>query len=512
MTASTSPPRLFADVLQSIGRTPVVALERLSPPGIALCAKLEARNPGGSVKDRMALAIIEDAERRGVLRPGMTVFEASSGNTGIALAMVCARKGYPLVVTMAENFSVERRRLMRWFGAKVVLTPAAEKGSGMLRKARELAAAHGGFLCRQFEHPANPAAHQRGTAQEILRDFAGQRLDAVVSGFGTGGSLLGIARELRVQRPEVRIIACEPDNADMLGSAIAQPRDAEGQPEASHPQFRPHPMQGWSPDFLSPLIEQARDQGLIDALQPVSGDEALSMARELARQEGILAGISSGATAAAAARVGAGLPPGSVVLCLLADSAERYLSTPLFVEIAEGMDETEWSLSRSTPSARFDRPGAATPNAVCRDAQALGWADARLAEWQAEGATPLRLFALGWCEFGWSLRRFLDALSLPYRMIELDAPALREGQRALALRQRLREASGQSTLPQLQLGAQWLGGCQDVFARYRDGGLQRDLAAAGLPPVRGGLDTDRFLPGWTQSATVPLSDATPCVV
>lgn len=501
MSAQSPSPRLFANVLQSIGRTPVVALQRLSPPGVSLYAKLEARNPGGSVKDRMALAIIEDAERRGVLRPGMTVFEASSGNTGIALAMVCARKGYPLVVTMAENFSVERRRLMRWFGAKVVLTPAAEKGSGMLRKARELAAAHGGFLCRQFEHPANPAAHQHGTAQEILRDFAGQRLDAVVSGFGTGGSLLGIARELRVQRPDVRIIACEPDNADMLGSAVAQPRDAEGQPASSHPQFRPHPMQGWSPDFLSPLIELARDQGLIDAVEPVSGAEALRMARELARREGILAGISSGATAAAAARVAAGLPAGGVVLCLLPDSAERYLSTPLFADIADGMDEEEWALSRASPSACFDRTSTVTPTAMCSDMQALAWADARLAEWQADSERPLRLFAMGWCEFGWSLRRFLDALALRYQLVELDAPGLREGSRALALRQRLREASGQSTLPQLQLGSRWLGGCQDVFAGYRDGRLQAALSAAGLGPVAGGLDTDRFLPAWARGAT-----------
>ena len=299
----------YENILETIGNTPTVRLNRLAPPDVNVYVKVEAFNPMSSVKDRMARAIIERAEQTGQLRPGQTVVEATSGNTGIGLAMVCAQKGYPLVVTMSESFSIERRKLLRFLGAKVVLTPAAEKGSGMLAKAVELAEAHGWFLCRQFENEANADVHSRTTAQEILADFAGERLDYWVTGFGTGGTLKGVARVLKDLRPETKIIAAEPDNAQVLGSGIPQRRDAAGKPLESHPLFRPHLMQGWAPDFISRLTEDAVAAGYVDEIVPVAGAEALRLARELAQKEGIFVGTSSGATACGG--IGGG-PPGAV--------------------------------------------------------------------------------------------------------------------------------------------------------------------------------------------------------
>lgn len=327
---------IYQSILDTVGRTPVVKLDRLPPQGVELYVKLEAANPMGSVKDRAALAIIEQAEADGTLQPGQTVVEATSGNTGISLAMVCARKGYPLVVVMAENFSVERRRLMRFLGAKVVLTPAAEKGSGMLAKAVELARTHGWFLCRQFENEANAAVHAHTTAEEILDDFAGLGLDYWVTGAGTGGTLNGVARVLRERSPHTRIMVCEPDNAPMLGSGIGQPADLAPGRAASHPMSRPHLMQGWSPDFIPALTQRAIAAGQIDEVIPVNGADALATARLLAEREGILAGISGGATLAGALALCRRIPTGSRVLCMLPDTGERYLSTYLF----EGIDET----------------------------------------------------------------------------------------------------------------------------------------------------------------------------
>ena len=320
----------YENILETIGNTPIIRLNRLAPAGVNVFVKVESFNPLGSVKDRMARAIIEDAERTGALQPGQTVIEATSGNTGIGLAMVCAQKGYPLVVTMAESFSLERRKLLRFLGARVVLTPAAEKGSGMLNKAIELSEKHGWFLCRQFENEANAEVHTRTTAREILADFEGERIYAFVSGFGTGGTLLGVARGLKAADAGIRVIAAEPDNAQLLGSGIAQPRDDAGQPLGSHPRFRPHLMQGWSPDFVSRLTDTAMKEKLVDAIVPVDGNEALRRARELATQEGIFVGTSSGATLAAALHVAQNAPPGSNIVCMLPDTGERYMSTPLF--------------------------------------------------------------------------------------------------------------------------------------------------------------------------------------
>ncbi len=335
------------NILETVGNTPVVKLQKLAPEGVNVYVKVEAFNPAGSVKDRLALGVIEHAEQTGALQPGQTVVEATSGNTGIGLAMVCAQKGYPLVVTMAESFSVERRKLMRFLGAKVVLTPAAEKGTGMLNKAIALAKKHGWFLARQFENEANADMHSRTTAQEILKDFAGMNLDYWVTGFGTGGTLKGVARVLRAERPDTKIIVCEPADAPMLTSGVVQERDAEDQPAASHPSFSPHPMQGWSPDFISRLTEDAVNEHYIDQVLTNEGPEALRLSKALAQQEGIFVGISAGATLAGALEIARQAAPGSNILCMLPDTGERYLSTPLFAGIEEGMDEEEAAIAAS---------------------------------------------------------------------------------------------------------------------------------------------------------------------
>jgi cysteine synthase A len=341
--------RKFDNILQTIGNTPVVRIGRLAPPDVNLFVKIEAFNPLGSVKDRLALGVIEEAEKSGALTPGQTVVEATSGNTGIGLAMVCAQKGYPLVITMAESFSVERRKLMRFLGAKVVLTPASEKGTGMVNKAVELASAHGWFQTRQFENEANPDIHSRTTAREIVDDFAGEALDYWVTGFGTGGTLKGVALVLRKERPETRIVVCEPADAPMLTSGAPQARNADGSPAASHPAFRPHPMQGWSPDFIPKITGDAVDMKAIDRILTIAGPDALRCSRDLARKEGIFVGISAGATFAGALEVCKSAPRGATVLCMLPDTGERYLSTPLFADIPVDMTEEEVGISRSTP-------------------------------------------------------------------------------------------------------------------------------------------------------------------
>jgi cysteine synthase A len=345
--------RLFDSIIETVGDTPCVRLNHVGPRHVRLYVKAEFFNPGGSVKDRLAIGIIEAAERAGALKPGQTIVEATSGNTGIGLAMVCAQKGYRLVVTMADSFSVERRKLMRMLGAQVVLTPRAEKGTGMVRKAIELAEANGWLLARQFENPANAAIHETTTAREIVADFAGQRLDVVVMGYGTGGTVTGVGRVLRRERPDTRIVLAEPANAALLASGEPQARTEDGGPARTHPAFEPHPIQGWTPDFVPLVLQEAVDRHLYDELVAVAGPEAVATARELARREGILTGISGGASVAAALRVADRLPEGATLLAMLPDTGERYMSTPLFEGIEPEMTEEEKALSQSTPSCRF---------------------------------------------------------------------------------------------------------------------------------------------------------------
>ncbi|MEO7433690.1 MAG: cysteine synthase A [Dokdonella sp.] len=315
---------LHDSILDTIGRTPIVKLHRIAPKHVHLYVKVEAFNPGGSVKDRLAIAIILDAEKSGLLKPGDTVVEATSGNTGVALAMVCAARGYKFVAVMTETFSIERRKLMRAYGAKVILTPAAERGSGMVRRAEELAKKHGWFFARQFQNPANPAYHRQTTAAEILGDFAGKRLDYFVTGWGTGGTLTGVGEVLRVARPEVQIIATEPAGAALLSGA----------------EWKPHKIQGWTPDFVPDVL----NPDVAHAIVPVDDIVSRDTARRLATEEGIFVGLSSGATLAAALIVAEKAPEGSVLLAMLPDTGERYLTTFLFEGVNEGSDD-DWLAS-----------------------------------------------------------------------------------------------------------------------------------------------------------------------
>jgi cysteine synthase A len=312
---------IYNSILETIGNTPVVRLNRMGPDHVEIYVKVESFNPMASVKDRLAFAVINDAEKNGTLQPGQTVIEATSGNTGIALAMVCAAKGHPFVATMAESFSVERRKIMRGLGAKVILTPAAERGSGMVRRAEELAAKHGWFLARQFENPANPEYHRHTTGPEILRDFAGRRLDYWVTGYGTGGTMTGAGGVLKAARPGVTIVVTEPAGATLLAGN----------------EWQPHKIQGWTPDFIPDVL----DREVIDDLRAVDDDRAIEVSRELAAQEGIFTGISGGGTLATALDVAAEAEPGAVILSMLPDTGERYLSTPLFEGVNEGSDD-EW--------------------------------------------------------------------------------------------------------------------------------------------------------------------------
>ena len=341
--------RLYDSIIDTIGNTPCIRINKLAPQGVRLYVKAEAFNPAASVKDRLAISIIEEAEKRGELKPGQTVVEATSGNTGIGLAMVCAAKGYPLVVTMADSFSIERRKLMRFLGAKVVLTPRAQKGFGMYKKAVELAEANGWFLAHQFETKDNADIHENTTAREIMTDFAGERLDYWVTGYGTGGTVTGVARVLRRERPETKIILSEPANAQIVGSGHVQQRDADGSPAVSHPHFEPHPIQGWTPDFIPLVLQESIDSKLFDELIPVAGAAGIEWSRKLAAQEGIFTGISGGSSFAVAIQIAQQAEPGSVILCMLADTGERYLSSPLFEGISEDMTEEEVALSKSTP-------------------------------------------------------------------------------------------------------------------------------------------------------------------
>jgi len=491
----------YDNILGTVGRTPVVRIDRLAPKHVKLYVKIEAFNPMGSVKDRLALGIIEDAERRGTLRPGQTVVEATSGNTGIGLAMVCAQKGYPLVCTMAESFSVERRKLMRFLGAKVVLTPAAMKGSGMLAKAVELAEKHGWFLARQFENEANADMHSRTTAQEILADFKGERLDFFVTGYGTGGTLKGVGRVLRKERPETKIIVCEPDNAQLLGSGLPQPRAADGQPSASHPNFRPHPMQGWTPDFIPKLTDDAVSMKLVDQILPINGAEAMRLARELAQKEGIFVGISAGATFSGALKVCESAPQGAQILCMLPDTGERYLSTPLFADIPADMTDEEQGISKSTPNYRFDvappPPAPAPAQATSAPQQLAADAETFVKRVVGDPDKPVVMFALEWCEFCWAVRKMFARFNIPYLSVDLDSVEYQKDDRGGKIRAALTAKTSMATIPQIFVGGELIGGSTDVLDAWKQGRLQKLLKQARVKyDETVNIDPYSFLPTW----------------
>jgi len=340
----------YNSIIETVGRTPVVRVNHLAPEGVNLWVKVEAFNPLGSVKDRLALGVIEAAEKSGELKPGQTVVEMTSGNTGIGLAMVCAAKGYPLVIVMPESFSVERRKLMRFLGAKVLLTPAAQRATGAVNKAIELAKAHGWFLTRQFENEANPDYHEKTTGREIIDDFKDIGLDYFVTGYGTGGTLNGVSRVLTRESPRTKIVVCEPLDAPMLSSGQSQQRNADGTPATGHPAWKPHPMQGWAPDFIPKLTGEV-DLSRIHKILTIASPDAMRSSQELAAKEGIFVGITSGATFAGAVEVAKAAPKGANILAMLPDTGERYLSTPLFANVPAEMTPEELDLIKSTPSA-----------------------------------------------------------------------------------------------------------------------------------------------------------------
>jgi len=342
--------QLYDGILDTIGRTPIVRVNNVAPKHVTMYAKCEFFNPCSSVKDRLAFAIVDHAEKTGALKPGQPIVEATSGNTGIALAMVCAQKGYPLYITMAESFSIERRRVMRSLGAKVILTPASERGTGMVKKAQELAEKNGWFLARQFESEANAAFHAQTTGPEILSDFAGKNLDYFVLGYGTGGTFTGAGRVIKEARPSVHIALAEPSNAALISSGVSQERSGDNSPAVTHPAWSPHPIQGWTPDFIPHVAQEGLDKNVVDQVLTVTGDESVAMARRLMAEEGIFTGISGGGSFAAACKVADTAPPGSTVLVMLPDTAERYLSTPLYQDIPEYMTEEEIQVSASTPN------------------------------------------------------------------------------------------------------------------------------------------------------------------
>ena len=494
---------LYANILETIGNTPIVKLNKIGPKDVNIYVKIESFNPGGSVKDRLALNVIVQAEKDGTLKPGQTVIEATSGNTGIGLAMVCAQKGYPLVVTMAESFSIERRKMMRFMGVKVVLTPASLKGSGMLAKAAELAAEHDWFLVRQFENEANADAHSQTTAPEILEAFADRRLDYWVTGFGTGGTLKGVSRVLKEKSPDTKIVVCEPDNSPILGSGIPQERLDDGTPADSHPLFRPHLMQGWSPDFIPKLTEDVVDAKIIDAIVPIDGNDALRLARELATKEGIFVGISAGATLAGALAVAEKAEPGSNVLCMLPDTGERYLSTPLFEDIPADMTEEEQEIAGSTPNYRFDSPPPAPP-AEDKDAATSLDVDADAAKFLEtvirDKEYPVVVFALEWCEFSSSARKMLAHYDIPYRSVDLDSVAFQEGNRGGKIRTVIQAQTGLKTVPQIYIGGQHIGGATELFDAAMDGSMAQLLKENNVAWAESAdRDPYSFLPDWLQT-------------
>lgn len=492
--------KIYNSILDTIGHTPVVKINNLGPKNVNIYAKLESFNPMGSVKDRLALGAIEDAERKGELKPGQTIIEATSGNTGIGLAMVCAQKGYPLVLTMAENFSLERRRLMRFLGAKVVLTPASEMGSGMVAKAKELAEKHGWWQSLQFQNPANADIHAKTTAVEIIDDFADRQLDYWVSGFGTGGTINGVSRVLKEKLPNTQVMVCEPDNSQMLATGIPQKRNNDGSHSQSHPGFQPHLMQGWSPDFIPKLAEEVMQSENIDGFIPINGNLALQMSKDLAQKEGIFVGISAGATFAGALQIAKSAPDGANILCMLPDTGERYLSTPLFEDISNDMDEAEIAISTSTPSFRFDvedtteeEPEEESTGEIELDADAISEVMGIIMDQQQ----PVVMFALEWCEFCWSVKKIFDKYGVKFQSVDLDSVEYMEQDRGKKMRQVLEKDNDWKTLPQIYFKDEFIGGCTDLFDRINDGRFAELMQKHDIPYDKSvKVDPYKMLPGW----------------
>ncbi|MEM9435376.1 MAG: pyridoxal-phosphate dependent enzyme [Pseudomonadota bacterium] len=495
----TLPDGALPSVLHTIGATPIVRLPKISPPGVDVFAKLEAFNPMGSIKDRIALAMIEAAERSGALQPGQTVIEATSGNTGIGLAMVCAQKGYPLVIVMAESFSLERRRLLRFLGAKVILTSAAERGTGMFRAAEYLAEKNGWFFCRQFENQANADVHFDATGQEILDVFGDGGLDIFVTGFGTGGSLNGIARALRLGSPQTKIVVAEPENSQILASDIPQVRKPDGSATRSHPNARAHPVQGWSPDFIPKLAGDAMGAQLVNAFEPVTGTDAIEVSRRLATEEGIFCGISGGATVASALALASTAPLGTRILAMVPDTGERYLSTPLFDHVDTAMSETEQRIAASVPKRKSAKAGSKRPVVISHKARAF------VLETVKDPSEQVVMFGFEWCEFCWSVRRLFQDAGIPFKSIDVDGREYRESDQGGEILRALFDHTGLRTVPQVFVGGALIGGATDVLKEAQRGDLQSRLLALDCPITpRKTKNPMLYLPAWAAQPSVDV--------
>jgi len=474
-------------ILSTVGKTPVVRLQRMAPEGIEVFVKCEAFNPMSSVKDRLALGCIEWAEKHGELKPGQTVVEASSGNTGIALAMVCAVKGYPFVCVMAESFSIERRKLMRFLGAKVVLTNPAHKGTGMTIKARELAKEHGWFNPKQFETKANSWIHQQTTGPEIVEQFSDKPLDYFFTGYGTGGTLNGVAKVLRKESPHTKIVVCEPDNAPLLYSGLKTEYKEDGSFKEPHPIWRPHLLQGWTPDWIPKIVDEAVEERLFDDIAFTRSEAALATSRDLAQKEGIFTGVSGGGTLATALEYAKAndVPKGSRILAMLPDTGERYLSTPLFEDVPADMNEEEKAIAQSTPGAA---PPAVPLPEVTEEATSF-----------VEGVKSkhkIVIFSLQNCEFCWTIFGLFDALGLPYHRVDIDSFEFAKDNMGNKYRAALAEQTECNTFPQFFIDGKFYGGAADACIMWKKGELQPILKEAGLVTKDYEGDPFEFLPKW----------------
>jgi cysteine synthase A len=488
---------IYNSVVETIGRTPIIKLQRMAPDSKAdVYVKLESENPGGSVKDRLAIGVIEWAEKHGHLKPGQTVVEASSGNTGIGLAMVCASKGYPLVCVMSESFSIERRKLMRFLGAKVILTNPAHKGTGMVIKTKELADKHGFFWPNQFENEANAWIHQQTTGPEIVKAFADaeKRLDHFVCAYGTGGTLLGVGSYLRKESPNTKIHVCEPDNAPMLYSEIPTVYPEDGKPSTSfdvaHPAWRPHLLQGWAADFIPKLVNEAKEKKVFDSVLHVGGNDAIGTAKELAIKEGIFSGTSGGGVLSAALKFAENCPAGTSVLALIPDTGERYLSTPLFADIPADMTEEEKELAASTPSTPPPPPG--LPGVF---PEATKWVENKISNHKVV------IFSLEYCEFCWTLTGFLDTLGVPYHRVDIDSFEYAKDNMGNKYRSALQELTDCKTFPQFFVGGKFIGGAVDACMMWKKNelkGLFEENGIKGGDDNFGNYEGDpfEFLPKW----------------
>ena len=482
------PAVLHDTVLTTIGSTPLIKLQRMAPAGVNVYVKVEAFNPGGSVKDRLALGVIQWAEKHGQLKPGQTVVEASSGNTGIGLAVVCASKGYPFVCVMSEAFSLERRKLMRFLGAKVVLTNPAHKGSGMVIKAEELAAKHGWFLPRQFDNAANAWIHETTTGPEILQALDGAHVDHFVTGYGTGGTLNGVSKCLKERSANTKIHACEPDNAPMLFSGVATTyggAESDGKTfDEPHPVWRPHLLQGWAPDFVPKLVDGAK--GRVDHIRHVGGDAAMSTSRELARKEGLFTGTSGGGCVAAALEIAKDAPAGTTIVAMLPDTGERYLSTPLFDGIPADMTAEEKELAATTPSS--PPPGITLPP-VSEEATSFVLSTVK--------EHKIVIWSLEYCEFCWTIVKFFDTIGVPYHKIDIDAFYLAKDNQGNKYRSALQAHTDCVTFPQFFVAGKFHGGAADACLKWKKNELQGIFKAADVVPANEYAgDPFEFLPKW----------------